>query len=183
LADRELSLIWRLVAARALSSFGRSVISSTVLWELYERTGSKLVLAGVGAVQVLPVATLFTVTGKLIDRSDRRKLTTITSATIGAIGLALAAASLAGAPLAVYFTLLLLQGMVNSVHAPGAGSLIPLIISRGQLERANRLSASMGELSVIVAPAVSGLALAFVPAGYVYAAVAATAVASSLMFR
>jgi hypothetical protein len=58
-ADVELRRILRLVSARSLNTVGRAVLNATVLWELYARTQSKLVLAGVGLAQVIPVVALF----------------------------------------------------------------------------------------------------------------------------
>ena len=120
--------MWPLVAARALNTFGRAVISATVFWELYDRTSDTLVLAGVGFVQVVPVVALFVAAGRLVDRSDRRQLTTAAAGLTGGVGIGLAIASLVHAPLAVYFALLFFQGCLNAVHAPASISLIPLII-------------------------------------------------------
>jgi MFS family permease len=183
LADAELSLILRVVAARSLNTFSRAIISSTVGWELWDLTGDKLVLAGVGAVQVLPVAALFVAAGRLVDRSDRRTLTTAAAALTGVIGVALATASLAGAPVPVYFAILLVLGCVTAIHAPAASSLIPLIIPRELLPRANRISSSVQELAQILGPAASGLALQFVAARWVYGFVAVTGLASATMYR
>jgi hypothetical protein len=173
----------QLVSARALNTFGRAVISATVLWELYERTHSKLVLAGVGAVQVLPVVMLFVAAGALVDRSDRRLLTTGAAAMTGGVGVGLALASLLGAPVWVYFALLFVQGCLNAVHAPASLSLIPLIIPREQLPRTNRMSASLQETAAILGPALAGLALAVVLPSAVYAFVAITGLASAAMYR
>ena len=60
-----------------MNSFGRAVLGTTVFWELYERTSSTLVLAAVGLIQVIPVVALFVPVGTLVDRSDRRTLTTL----------------------------------------------------------------------------------------------------------
>lgn len=175
--------ISRLVGARSLNTFGRAVISATVLWELYERTGSKLVLAAVGAVQVIPVVLLFVPVGALVDRSDRRALTTAAAAGAGIVGLGLAAASLLDAPIAVYLALLLVFGCVTAVHAPSSVSLIPLIIERDDLVRTNRLSASLQELAAITGPALAGLALTLVAPSAVYAIVAVTGLASAALYR
>jgi MFS family permease len=183
LADAELSLILRLVSARALGTFSRAVISATVFYELYQRTSSTLVLAGVGTVQVLPVVALFVASGRLVDRSDRRVLTTACAALTGALGLGLAAASFTGAPVAVYFALLLALGCVTSVHAPASSSLVPLIVPRELLPRVNRIGSSLQELAAILGPSLSGLALQFVAARWVYAAVAVTGIASAAMYR
>jgi MFS family permease len=182
-ADAELRLIFRLVGARALNTFGRQVLTRTVLWELYERTSSKLMLAAVGLAQVVPVALLFVPTGTLVDRSDRRALSAVAAAATGVIGVALALLSGLGAPIALYFVLLLGQGCATAIHAPAVASLIPLTISRGELTRANRISASLSELSAIIGPAIAGLALKFVAASWVYAAIAITGLGAGALYR
>lgn len=177
------SPIARLVAARSLNTFGRAVLSATVLWELYDRTHDKLVLAAVGAVQVLPVIALFVPVGALVDRVDRRLLTTAAAALAGAVGLGLAAASFLGAPVAVYLALLVLYGGVNAVHAPSSASLVPMIIARSDLIRTNQISSSLQELAAISGPALAGLALAVFQPSLVYAVIAATGLCAAALYR
>src|SRR5262245_37390622 len=113
------------------------------MWELYARTHDKLVLAAVGFVQVIPVVLLFVPVGTLVDRVDRRALTTGAAAAAGAIGLGLAIASHFGAVVPIYLALLLCFGCITAVHAPATASLIPMIIAREDLLRMNQLSSSM----------------------------------------
>jgi MFS family permease len=181
-ADSELNRILQLVSARSLNTFGRSILNATVGWELYARTGSKLVLAGVGFAQVIPVVLLFVPAGTLVDRSDRRVLATAAAAMTGAVGLGLAVLSAMTAPVWLYFLLLAVQGCATSIHAPAVSSLLPLIISRDELERTNRISASLQELSAIIGPAVAGLALDFVAASRVYAVLAITGIAAGVLY-
>jgi MFS family permease len=177
------SPIGRLVGARALYSFGRAIISATVLWELYARTGSKLVLGAVGGVQVLPVVLLFVPVGPLVDRSDRRTLTSLAALGAAAIGLALATASWFEAPTPVYLALLVGWGALTAIHAPASVSLIPMIIAREDLERTNRITSSLQELASITGPALAGLALTIVHPSVVYAFVALTGLASATLYR
>ena len=177
------SVLSRVVGARSLNTFGRAVINATVLWELYERTDSKLVLAGVGLVQVLPVLLLFVPAGTLVDRSDRRMLATLAVAVSGVIGVGLAIASWTAAPVAAYYVLLAAQGCVNVVHAPASGSLIPLLLKRDELTRANQIGSSLQELSAIVGPALAGLALKWIVPSAIYGFVALTAITSALLYR
>lgn len=172
-----------LVGARSLNTFGRALISATVYFELYQRTNDNLVVAMVGLVQVIPVVLLFTWSGGLADRFDRRWLTTAAAATTGLVGVGLAVASATGAPPVAYLALLLVQGCVTSVHAPASSSLIPLIIERGQLERTNRIGSSLQELAAILGPGVSGLLLWLIDAHWIYAIVAVTGVASAALYR
>jgi MFS family permease len=192
-ADVELRRILRLVGARSLNTFGRSVLTATVLWELYERTSSKLILAAVGAAQVVPVVALFVPAGTLVDRSDRRALATAAATTTGLVGLGLALVSalvspeairaLAPAPIALYLALLVVQGCATAVHAPAVSSLVPLIIPRDQLSRTNRISSSLQELAAIIGPGLAGLALKFVAARWVYAALAITGLSAGALYR
>jgi MFS family permease len=182
-ADVELRRILRLVSARSLNTVGRAVLNATVLWELYARTQSKLVLAGVGLAQVIPVVALFVPAGTLVDRSDRRALATAAATTTGVIGLGLALVSSYHAPIELYFVLLLAQGCATVIHAPAVASLIPLIIARDQLTRTNRISASFQELATIVGPALAGLALKFVSASSVYSVLAITGLLAGVLYR
>lgn len=172
-----------MVAARSLNTFGRAVMSATVLWELWDRTHDKLLIAAIGVVQVVPVIALFIPVGALVDRIDRRLLSTAAVALAGAVGLGLAAASFMGAPIAIYLALLLVWGCVNAVHAPASSSLIPMIIARADLVRTNQIGSSLQELAAISGPALAGLALAYVEPSLVYAAIAATALASASLYR
>ena len=183
MSDVAASPIPRLVGARSLNTFGRAVLSATVLWELYERTGSKLVLAAVGLVQVIPVVLLFVPVGNLVDRTDRRALTTAAAALAGVVGLGLAACSLFDAPVVLYLALLLGYGCLTAVHAPASVSLIPMIIRREDLVRTNRISASLQELAAITGPALAGFALAVFEPAVVYAAIAITGLASAALYR
>ena len=176
-------MIFRFVGARALNTFGRAVISATVLWELYARTGDPLVLAGVGLVQVIPVVLLFVPSGALVDRADRRQLATAAATLTGVIGIGLAVASALHAPVAVYLGLLLLLGGCTSIHAPSASSLLPMIIAREELPRANRILSSFSEISQISGPTLAGLSLAAFDAQWVYAFVAITGITSGILYR
>ena len=171
------------MSARSLNTFGRAVLNATVLWELYERTHNNLVIAGVGFAQVIPVVLLFVPAGTLVDRSDRRWLATAAATTTGMIGVGLALLSALGAPVPLYFVLLLAQGCATAIHAPAVASLIPLIIARDQFVRANRISASLQELAAIIGPALAGLALRWVTARWVYAAIALTGLAAGALYR
>lgn len=173
----------RFIGARALNTFGRAVISATVLWELYERTRDPLVLAGVGVVQVLPVVLLFVPSGNLVDRADRRWLATAAAAGAGGVGIGLAVASALAAPVWMYLALLLVLGGCTSLHAPAASALLPMIAPRESLPRTNRILSSFSELSQIGGPSLAGLALAAVAPSWVYAFVAVTGLLSAALYR
>src|SRR6516165_10618884 len=63
---------------------GLNMQTTAVGWEIYDRTKSKLALAMVGLVQIVPVVGLFMPAGHLIDRIDRQKI--LMAALIAAMG-------------------------------------------------------------------------------------------------
>jgi MFS family permease len=172
-----------LIGARSLNTFGRALISSTVYFELFTRTNDNLIVAMVGLIQVIPVILLFTWSGGLADRFDRRWLTTIAAGVTGLVGLGLAVASATDAPPAVFLAILFVQGCVTSVHAPASSSLIPLIFERGELTRVNRIGSSLQELAVITGASLPGVLIYFFPPHYVYAIVAITGIAAAILYR
>jgi MFS family permease len=182
-SDPALDRILRVVGARSLHSFGRQILARTVGWELWERTHDNNVIGAVGLVQVIPVVLLFVPSGGLVDRSDRRQLAMWCAFGAGAIALMLALASGADAPVPVYFAILLAMGCVTSVSSPASSSLIPMMVPREDLQRANRIGSSLSELASIGGPALAGLALIVVHPTWVYAAVVVTATATGILYR
>lgn len=175
--------IIRVGLARSLNTLGRQILSVAVGWELYELTDSPLTLGVVGLVQVLPVVALFLPAGYLVDHRDRRSLTTIAAAVTGLVGLGLAAASWFGAPVPLFYALLLLLGCATALHSPAAAAYIPTILPREALVRANAIISSMFEMSAILGPAVAGLMLWRLAPAAVYALVGATGIASAILYR
>jgi MFS family permease len=182
-SSEPLGPIWRFVGARALNTFGRAVINTTVLWELYERTSAKLVLAAVGVMQVIPVIVLFFPAGWITDHFDRRRTAMLAALGMGTVGLGLSLASGFHAPIPVYLGLLLFQGCVVAIHAPATSALLANIGPRHLLPRANRALSSLSETAQITAPAAAGLALLAVAPHFIYAAVALTAATSATLYR
>lgn len=175
--------IIRVGLARSLNTLGRQILSVAVGWELYELTDSPLTLGIVGLVQVLPVVALFLPAGHLVDTRDRRALTTLAAAVTGLVGLGLAALSWFGAPVPTFYALLLVLGCATALHSPAASAYIPTILPRGALVRANAIISSMYELSAILGPALAGMMLWKLAPAAVYIVVAATGLASAILYR
>jgi MFS family permease len=182
LVDASLARTWRFVGGRATNTFGRAIINTAVLWELWERTEDKLVLAMVGVMQIIPVVLLFGAAGWLADHLDRRKLASAAAFAMGLVGVGLAIASATHAPIAVYLMLLLVQGCVTALHAPATSSLLPNIAPREALPRANRMLASLAEIAQIGGPALAGLALVELEASWVFAVTGVTGAVSAALY-
>lgn len=177
-----LARTWRFIGGRATNTFGRAIINTAVLWDLWELTHDKWVLASVGVMQVLPVLLLFSRAGWLADQLDRRKLASTAGFAMGMVGVGLAIASALQAPVAVYLALLFVQGCVVAVHAPATSSLLPNIAPRDVLPKANRMQASLSELALIVGPTLAGLALLVFEPWCVFAITGVTGTVSAFLY-
>ena len=82
-------------------------------------------------------------------------------------------ASAFDAPVPVFYAILLAQGAITSVHSPASSSLVPMVIPREDLLRANRVGSSLGEVASIGGPALAGLALVWWLPWAIYATIGA----------
>ena len=66
-----------LIAGRFVAQVGEMMVSVSIGWELYERTGDPFALGLVGLVQVIPVLLLSLPGGYVADRYNRKWITLI----------------------------------------------------------------------------------------------------------
>lgn len=161
--------MWRFAIGRSIGVIGRQMLSVAVGYELYERTHDPLTLGLVGLVQVIPVFALFAPGGALADRFDRRFLAAISAAVGAVLCAALAAASWAALPVAVYYAVLLLLGASTSLQSPASSALLPMLVAKSQLQRANAIRTTAFEMAAITGPAVAGVLLGATTPAVVYA--------------
>jgi MFS family permease len=159
----------RFAVGRSIGVAGRQMLSVAVGYELYERTHSPITLGLVGGVQVIPVLALFVPGGILVDRFDRRRLSAGSMAICALSCLLLAWASLAAAPIALFYAVLLLLGSALAVASPASSSLLPMLVSKLQLPQANAIRSTGFQVASIAGPAVVGLMLGAVSPAAVYA--------------
>lgn len=80
-----------LLIGACLAQFGQQMLTVALGWELYNRTGSALVLGGVGLAQVIPVLALSLPAGAVADRYSRGRIVIVAQVVLalGALGVAL----------------------------------------------------------------------------------------------
>ncbi|WP_370114378.1 MFS transporter [Streptacidiphilus sp. MAP12-33] len=127
--------LWGSATASALGS-GLTTVATPLL--VASRTSDPLVVAGASAVAWLPWLLFALPGGVLVDRVDRRRLmVTLDWARFAAMGL-LTLTLLTGHPgIAVLFTVLFVVNTGEVVYRAAAQSLLPAVVPRESLERAN----------------------------------------------
>lgn len=163
-----------------------------VTWEIYERTNSKMALAWVGLVQIIPVIGLFMQAGHAADVIDRRKILLVALTFLATCSFSLSAISAHdvaaatprflqpaideltqatgfSASVLLMYVVLLLVGAARAFFQPARASFLPQIVPRELFSNAVTWNSSGFQLATVTGPAVGGfLVWAFGGAAPVY---------------
>src|SRR5262249_52378295 len=129
---------------------GVNMQTAAVSWEIYDRTKSKLALAMVGLVQIVPVVGLFMPAGPIIDRIDRRKI--LMAALAGAMicSTGLAYCSWFRAPVVWMYVFLLFIGVARTFMQPARAAFLPQIVPRAAFSNAVTWNSTGFQLSSVL---------------------------------
>ena len=133
--SRSFRLLW---AATAVSNLGDGIGMVALPLMAASLTRDPLLIAGVAAAQRLPWLLFVLVSGVIIDRSDRRRLQQGANLMRGLLLGLLGAAALVGwitIPLLLGVAFLL--GIAETLADTAAVALLPAVVTRDELERAN----------------------------------------------
>ncbi|BCL83268.1 MFS transporter [Ktedonobacteria bacterium brp13] len=171
-----------LITGAFLASFGQQMVTVAIGWELYDRTGSALVLGGVGLAQVIPIIVLFLPAGYLIDRYNR-KYVMIASVFLQMFAvLGLAVLSFTQGPLLLIYLCLVALGTAQCFSLPTSQVLVSQVVDEHSFENAMTWRSSVTQLSSVLGPATGGFLIGiFHGASYIYVISAGLAVAFILM--
>src|SRR5215210_169127 len=122
---------------RSTQSLATQIVSITVGWELYERTGDAWALGLVGLIQSAPVLALTLPAGEVADRLSRRAVAMFAHTVLGIVAFGLALLSPLGAPVEWVYGLLLLGAVGRAFSQPAANALLPQLLRPAQLANAN----------------------------------------------
>lgn len=147
----------RYVAGWTASTIGLFMLNAAVNWELYERTGSPLVLGLVGLFVAFPVLTLALPAGHLADTLDRRRILLFSQFVLAAAALGMAIVSYLHAPIWMVYGLLLMAGTARAFGAPARGALLPLIVPETSFQNAVAWNSFTFHFSATIGPIVAGV--------------------------
>lgn len=147
--------LWIYVFAIAVSRFGSQFMFLAVTSYTYMITGSALATSVQMVATGLPTILLARWSGKAADRFDPRRVITGVCIIQAVLTLGYLRADSTGAILALNF----LVSSVGVFLAPARASLLPQMVGRGNLLKANARMASVGGAVQLVAPALAGFLL------------------------
>ena len=144
-------------ATSARFLFSLSVQSQAVLmgWQMYERTRDPWMLGLVGLCAALPALLLAPFSGWWVDRGNPLRIYQgVMVISLISVLIAWGSTSPAGLFLAAFLT-----GLVRSFSSPSMNSIIPRIISRGEIKRFSAYTTLAFQLAGVVGPGLSGILL------------------------
>jgi MFS family permease len=159
----------RFAASLLLTSLGAQLVQTAIFWQVYELTGSALLLGLTGLARALPHMVLSLVGGVVADRWNRVRLIQAGQLTNAALVLALAALTIMGTVEVWHlYVVTFLNSAFTALTNPARTALIPSLIPQGRLVNAVALNATIGQVSQIIGPAIGGVAIATLDLGPTY---------------
>ena len=172
------------LVSRVFVTLASTMLSVAVGWHIYEATRTPFDLALVGLMQILPIASLFIVSGWVVDNLSRKYVLIACAALQGIVLLGLAASLGSGEfdPIAV-FGLLLLNGVARAFYMPAVQAILPNIVSDEGLEKAIAISTTTWTAAGTAGPFVAGLLIAWLDTDIYWLLAVSTLVAGALIFQ
>lgn len=156
---------FRLYAASyALAVIGSQMLSTTVQWDVYQRTKDPLAIGMVGLIGAIPVMLLALPAGHVADRFNRKRVLLLTQIPLIAAPAALSVLNAQypqGVSLLVTFLLLGANALALTFARPTRSAILPNLVPRSAYSNAFAWISSLFETATWVGPAVSGVLIAF----------------------
>jgi len=169
------------LAGNFLSVVGRQMLSVTVGWEVYRRTGSAFALGLIGLAGALPVIAFAIPAGHIADRFSRRTVIMVSQIISIFASATLAFISFAAADVHWIYLLLFLSGVSRTFGWAARNPFMVSLVPPEFYGNAVTWNSSAFAVSSVSGPALAGLLLVHHPYWIIYALDAACAFAF-LMF-
>lgn len=157
-------------AGQGISLIGTWMTQIATIWLVYDLTKSPLMLGVVGFSSQIPSFFLSPLGGVFVDRFSRHRTLIGTQILAMIQSLSLAALALSGV-IQVWqiIALSLFQGFINAFDAPARQTFVPeLVEGREDLANAIAVNSTVFNGARLIGPAIGGLLLARVGAGYCF---------------
>jgi MFS family permease len=151
----------RLWFGLAVSQVGAEFVLVAVFYQVYTLTGSSLNVGLVSLAQLGPALVGALLGGSLADAIDRRKMLVVTLLAEGLCSVGLALNS-GGDPPSLWpiYALVGIGAFFAGADGPARMSTMINLVPRDQIPAANALRQLMGQMAVVIGPAIGGMLLA-----------------------
>ncbi|MCC6988290.1 MAG: MFS transporter [Acidobacteria bacterium] len=154
-------VVRRFAGGRFGAVLGLQMLSVSVGWHLYERTGSAWALGLVGAVELLPVFLLMPASGAVADRYPRRLVAAVAHSVLAVATALLALVTWSVGSVAPLYVLLAVVGAARAFAMPAAATILPRLLPPAEYANANAWTSSTFQLAAVTGPALAGALIAW----------------------
>jgi len=166
-------------AARLVSAVAMTMLNATILYHVYQLTGSAYQLAFIGLARFLPSLGLTLVGGAVADARNRKVIVMVTLVVPALASAALFAATAGDAVTSpLIYPLVLAVAVAASFEAPARQALLPQVVTPEAFPNAIVVSSTIQSLGFVTGPAAAGLCIAVSGVGAAYAVHAALVLAA-----
>ena len=170
--QREFRLLY---IGQAVSFTGSMLTYVAVPFQVYDLTGSTLLVGLIGLAEIVPLLFTALLGGALADAHDRRRLVLIADSTLLVLALVLLGNALLADP-HVWVLFVVAAGMAGAggLQRPPLDAMLPRLVPHEDLAAASALDGFRGNAAQIAGPALAGILIATLGLGATYAIDAAT---------
>jgi len=159
----------RFVVSLLATQLGAQILNIATLWQVYQLTGSPLLLGLTGLTRAGPHIVLSLAGGVIADRLNRVRLIQSGQIANAAVALVLGVLTLTQTVEVWHlYVATFLNSAFSAVSQPARTALIPKLVPRAILVNAVALQLTIGQSSQIVGPALGGVAMGVIDLGPTY---------------
>jgi len=175
LRHRNFRLLW---SGMVLSTSGSMMQNAAILWhvtQLVPEEDRPLALGVVGAVKIVPIFAFSLLGGVVADALDLKKLMLGMQCLMAILAAVLAAITFAGVEsLWSIYLLTALNSAANTFDGPARQAMLPSLVPQKDFPNAISLNTVHFQVASVLGPWLSGIVIAFLGMGWVYALNAAS---------
>jgi MFS family permease len=150
-----------LFAGQAVSFFGSMVTYVAIPYQVFQLTGSSLLVGLLGLAELAPLIVTALVGGALADAVDRRRMVRLAELGLSlAAGVLLVNALLPEQQVWLLFVVASAMAALDGIQRPSLDALTPRLVERHELPAAGALDSFRGNIGMIAGPAVAGVVIA-----------------------
>ena len=173
-----------LITGQIASLIGTQMRYVAMAWQIFLLTGSSAAVGLLGLAEVIPMIVVSIIAGPMADIRDRKKIMFWSQAALMVVSATLAVVALADRPaLWTLYGLTALGAAFDALDKPARNAVIPSLVGPDKIAPAIALKQISFQVSLIVGPALGGLAVAGFSLSVVYAIDAATFIVALLSLR
>lgn len=168
--------------SQGISLLGSSVVSLAIIWYVTLKTGSGSLVAGVTITTFLPQALVMLYGGVLADRYPPKRIVILSDSMIAISTLILTIFFIIGIDnIGWVFFFNALRSFGTGIQLPASKSILPQIVPKEQLMKANSINTGVWSVIQLVSPGLSGLIMSLMDMEYIFLIDVATAVISIII--